>query len=450
MPQQNSVELEIVGTAHDGRGVARLDGLAVFVPYALEGERVLAELVQKGGRYAVARVTELLSPSPARTAPACPVYGDCGGCGFQHMSYAEELRVKRARVADALRRIGGLHVEIPPVLGADSMVRNKATLPLAERCGRVEAGFYAGGSHRLVPHPEGCALYPPVFRALADAVCGYAQAHGLRAGERGSLRRLSLRLAETTGEVSAALYCAPGEQDSFAGLAAALRTAAPAVACICAVPEPGGPPHFYTPRRGIEDVLCGNRLRISPLSFYQVNRRQAERLYETAAALAGLCPPAGAGSAAGPQMDTAVDLCCGIGSITLYLARLCGRVYGAEINPNAIENARVNAALNNIENVSWKCADAAAALRGWTDAGVRPRLVCVDPPRAGLDGPLRAALLHAAPAQILYISCDPATLARDCKELCAGGYTPAGVQPVDMFARTAHVECVVMLERKNR
>ena len=155
-------------------------------------------------------------------------------------------------------------------------------------------------------------------------------------------------------------------------------------------------------------------------------------------------------SATGPQMDTAVDLCCGIGSITLYLARLCGRVYGAEINPNAIENARVNAALNNIENVSWKCADAAAALRGWTDAGVRPRLVCVDPPRAGLDGPLRAALLRAAPRRFCIFPATRPPWRATARKLCASGYTPAGVQPVDMFARTAHVECVVMLEKEEQ
>ncbi len=446
MPQQNTVELEIVGTTHDGRGVARLDGLAVFVPYALEGERVRAELLQKGGRYAVARVTELLASSPARIEPDCPVYGECGGCGFRHMTYAEELRVKRARVADALRRIGGLAVEVPPVLGADSMVRNKATLPFGVLGGRVTTGFYAGGSRRLVPHPAGCALYPPVFRVLADAACSYAQAHGLRAGERGVLRRISLRLAETTGEVSAALYCAPGAQASLAGLARALQAAAPETVCVCAVPEPDGPPRFFTPRREIEDMLCQNRLRISPLSFYQVNRRQAERLYETAAAMAGLSVRQNRTYAG----DAVFDLCCGIGSIALFLARLCGRVYGAEINPHAIENARINAGLNNIRNVSWKCGDAAAALRDWTDAGVRPRLVCVDPPRAGLDGPLRAALLRTAPPQILYISCDPATLARDCRALCGDGYALAGVQPVDMFARTAHVECVVMLEKKNR
>ena len=152
MPQQNTVELEIVGTTHDGRGVARLDGLAVFVPYALEGERVRAELLQKGGRYAVARVTELLAPSPARIEPDCPVYGECGGCGFRHMTYAEELRVKRARVADALRRIGGLAVEVPPVLGADSMVRNKATLPFGVLGGRVTTGFYAGGNVLILSH----------------------------------------------------------------------------------------------------------------------------------------------------------------------------------------------------------------------------------------------------------------------------------------------------------
>lgn len=148
------------------------------------------------------------------------------------------------------------------------------------------------------------------------------------------------------------------------------------------MPEPDGPPRFFTPRREIEDMLCQNRLRISPLSFYQVNRRQAERLYETAAAMAGLSVRQNRTYAG----DAVFDLCCGIGSIALFLARLCGRVYGAEINPHAIENARINAGLNNIRNVSWKCGDAAAALRDWTDAGVRPRLVCVDPPRAGLDG----------------------------------------------------------------
>ena len=440
----------IDGWASDGSGVCRAGGRAVFVKGAIPGEEWELKLVRVTASAAWARGEKLLSPSPDRRAPACPVYGKCGGCALLHVDYPAELEFKRNRVNEALRRIGGLDFQISEILGAEKTegYRNKSILAVAAGENGPVAGFFRQRSHEVVP-AERCLLQTPLSAAAARAVLDWMREYSIEpydeADGRGQLRHVFTRCAFRTGEAMVCVVTARGfGGEATRALTERLRAACPELTgvVLCVNKTRGntvlaGEFHTLWGKDTITEELCGLRFALSPLSFFQINPPQAEKLYAKALEYAS---PDGAG--------TVLDLYCGTGTISLCLARGAKQVIGAEIVAEAVENARANAARNGITNARFLCADAAEAAETLRAEGVRPDAVVVDPPRKGLTPELIETVAAMAPARVVYVSCDPATLARDLRQFAALGYAPVEGVAVDMFTHTAHCETVCLLTHK--
>ena len=434
----------IDGYSSEGLGIARIDGQVVFVHGAVRGETcdVLVMKVLKNAAFG--KIAALAEPSPARRQPDCPYYGRCGGCDFRHMSYEEELWAKRARVQDALTRIGGAEVTVEEILGAEQPLhyRNKSIYPISPA---GEVGFYRARSHQVV-HVEHCLIQKPEADALAQAVRDYIARFQVEpyneATGRGLLRHLYVRTS-CRGESLACLLVngsrLPHEQE----LVDMLRAAAPGV-CGVVLGENtrrgnailGDRYRTLWGRDYLTDTLCGLELRLSVPSFYQVNHDQAQRLYEKALEYAGLT-----------GRELAVDLYCGAGTITQVLARRARHVIGGEIVPEAIRDAEDSARRNGVENVEFLCGDASRLAAELRQRGLRPDVICVDPPRKGLAPDVVEAAASMTPGRIVYVSCDPATLARDVARFAPLGYHPVRACAVDLFPGTAHVETVCLLSK---
>lgn len=436
----------IDGYSSEGLGIARIDGQVVFVHGAIRGETcdVLVMKVLKNAAFG--KIAALAEPSPARRQPDCPYYGRCGGCDFRHMSYEEELWAKRARVQDALTRIGGAEVTVEEILGAEQPLhyRNKSIYPISPA---GEVGFYRARSHQVV-HVEHCLIQKPEADALAQAVRDYIARFQVEpyneATGRGLLRHLYVRTS-CRGESLACLLVngsrLPHEQE----LVDMLRAAAPGV-CGVVLGENtrrgnailGDRYRTLWGRDYLTDTLCGLELRLSVPSFYQVNHDQAQRLYEKALEYAGLT-----------GRELAVDLYCGAGTITQVLARRARHVIGGEIVPEAIRDAEDSARRNGVENVEFLCGDASRLAAELRQRGLRPDVICVDPPRKGLAPDVVEAAASMTPGRIVYVSCDPATLARDVARFAPLGYCPVRACAVDLFPGTAHVETICLLSKLN-
>lgn len=442
--KNNIYEAEVTGLTSEGAGVCRICGRAVFVPRAIPGERWRIRIVKVTKTAVYGRGEELLSASPERVEPACPNFGRCGGCSFLHMSYKAELRYKLERVNDAFKRIGGLELCAERIIGSETVegYRNKSIVAVGEAENGPVAGFYRSGSHDIVP-VERCLLQSDEASACARSVTGWMKRRGVRAGS-GGVRHVYTRRARD----GAALCCVvTGRRFSPAlarTLVESLRRGCPG---LVGVVECLNRSESNTVLSGefrtlwgsstLTDVLCGSEFELSPQAFYQINPPQAERLYELAVDYA-LPEPGG----------TVLDLYCGAGTISLALARRAGRVIGAEIVPEAVENARRNAARNGIGNAEFICADAGDAARLLSERGIRPDAIVVDPPRKGMSEEALRQVAKMQPKRIAYVSCDPATLARDLKRLTELGYVPQKAVAVDMFPKTAHVETVVLLTER--
>ena len=434
----------IDGYSSEGLGIARIDGQVVFVHGAVRGETcdVLVMKVLKNAAFG--KIAALAEPSPARRQPDCPYYGRCGGCDFRHMSYDEELWAKRTRVQDALTRIGGAEVTVEEILGAEQPLhyRNKSIYPISPA---GEVGFYRARSHQVV-HVEHCLIQKPEADALAQAVRDYIARFQVEpyneATGRGLLRHLYVRTS-CRGESLACLLVngsrLPHEQE----LVDMLRAAAPGV-CGVVLGENtrrgnailGDRYRTLWGRDYLTDTLCGLELRLSVPSFYQVNHDQAQRLYEKALEYAGLT-----------GRELAVDLYCGAGTITQVLARRARHVIGGEIVPEAIRDAEESARRNGVDNVEFLCGDASRLAAELRQRGLRPDVICVDPPRKGLAPDVVEAAASMTPGRIVYVSCDPATLARDVARFAPLGYCPVRACAVDLFPGTAHVETVCLLSK---
>ena len=451
-PRKNqSLTLEITGMSAEGLGVGRAEGLVVFVPLTAPGDLVQVKLVKVAKTHAYGRLEGLARPSPHRIEPDCPVFAQCGGCCYRHLRYEEELRIKEERVRDALARIGGFaDPPVRPILGADSRdgYRNKALLPLAQRRdGGLAMGFYARNSHRVVDCRR-CALQPEPFHRAMAAFRQWAQAFGDpiydEATHTGRMRRLYLRMGQRTGEVMACVVVNGGGLRHEKELALALRETVPGLASVVISPHRertnvalGKTFRTIWGRDWIEDELSGLRVRLSPQSFYQVNHAQTQRIYEKAAEYAALS-----------GKETVLDLYCGAGAIGLSMAGWAKRVLGVEIVPEAVENARENAAINGVGNAEFFHGDAAQAAEELARRGQRPDVVVLDPPRKGCAPELVETVAAMAPGRVVYVSCDPATLARDLRRFAGLGYPLIEATPVDMFPATAHVETVALLRRQ--
>ena len=440
--EQHPLRIEGYGSA--GEGVARLEGQAVFVKGALAGEVCQVQLLKVGKSAAWGRVTQVLTPVPGRQSPDCPRYPRCGGCQLRHMTYAEELRFKRQKVQDALQRIGGWTGRVEKIHGAEApdRYRNKIQFPVADG---PRVGFFRARSHEVID-AEDCLLQPLAATRLREAFKLWMERYQVPAYDErvhgGLIRHFYVRV-NRRGQSLCAVIANGTDLPHQEELVQALRRAEPDLAgVVLSVNQEktnvilGKTHRCLWGRDYLEDTLCGLTFRLSVPSFYQVNREQAEVLYGRALAFAGLT-----------GRETVLDLYCGIGTITLVMARQAGRAIGAEVIPAAVEDAKANAARNEVTNAEFLCADAAQAAQTLADRGLRPDVICVDPPRKGLAPAVIDAIVQMAPQRLVYVSCDPATLARDVKRMEEQGYVLQRAEAVDLFPRTAHVETVVLLSK---
>lgn len=437
------------GYTAEGAGVARIDGAVVFVPGLIAGEEAEIRIVNVGKSAAHGEALRVLTPSAHRVESDCPYFPACGGCDFRHMDYEEECSLKRQRVYDALTRIGGVFAGELPMHGAAETegYRNKVQYPVARQEEKAVAGFYRARTHQVIGI-ETCRIQPDCADRLRAAVLGWMERFKIAAYDEtsrsGYIRHIYLRKGFASGEVLCCIVANCKKLPRSKELAAAICAALPeATSIVVSYNEKAGNTilgdEFETLYGSgtIEDTLCGLRFRLSPRSFYQVNHDQAEQLYEKALELAKIS-----------SEDTVLDLYCGAGTITLCLARKAKKAFGVEIINAAIADAKENAARNGVENVEFFCADAGQAAQRFADAGQKLDVIVVDPPRKGLSADVVEAILRMAPRRVVYVSCDPATLARDVKLLCAGGYRFDRAEAFDLFPRCAHVETVALLSRE--
>ena len=448
IPAKNSIHrVSIENWSAEGMGIARLGGLVVFVSGAARGD-ICDVRVLKAGKSAVwARVEKLIAPAPCRITQDCPVFKRCGGCDFRHVSYEEELAAKQKRVDDAFERIGGLTLKTRAIIGAEKIqsYRNKAVYPVGQKGGRIVTGFYAKHSHDIIP-VDRCLIQDEASDAAAGAVRRWMQECGVPAYDeitgRGLVRRVYTRVS-AAGQLLLCIVAAGSALPHVGRLIETAREACPALAgLVLNVNTWRGNAVLgeqYVSLWGgddLEDTLCGLKFSLSPASFYQVNRAQAQRLYEKAARYAAL------------EKDmTVLDLYCGTGTMTLRLARDAGRAIGVEVVEKAVEDAKENARRNGVFNAEFFCADAGQAARQLAQRGQRLDVVVVDPPRKGLAPDVIETIIQMAPERVVYVSCDPATLARDLKLFTQGGLPTREAVAVDMFPRTRHVETVVLMSR---
>ncbi len=434
----------VEGYSSEGLGIVRINGAVVFVPRAVRGEEVRLRIVKAMKTSYAGEIEEILAPSPERVEPDCPYFGECGGCVYRHMTYAEELQSKLQKVNDALRRIGGLTLRAEEILGAENPLhyRNKAQYPVGAD-GAV--GFYRRRSHRVIP-VDHCRICAPAADETAGAVGAWMKKYGVPAYDEKTGKGLVRHVYVRTNRAGESLCCvvlngktAPREPE----LAAMILAAAPKTVGVVLNGNVSRGNVILGERYRtlwgqdfLMDELCGLQFKLSVPSFYQVNREQAEVLYGKAVEFAGLT-----------GTETVLDLYCGAGTITLAMSKAAKRVIGAEIVPEAVENARENAERNGISNAEFFLGDAADVAAKLEKEGLRPDVICVDPPRKGLAPEVVDSVAAMGPRRVVYVSCDPATLARDLKRFAGLGYRAERAVAADLFPGTAHVECVILMQR---
>ena len=440
-------EAQICDYTAEGQGVARIEGCAVFVPNAVAGERCRIRIEKIGKTWAAGKIVEILERSPHRINRECPVAKLCGGCDFWHMDYEEECRLKAERVRQALNRIGGEDLQEVPILAAPTCqgYRNKAQYPLASQKGRAYAGFFRAGTHSVVENQR-CLILPEETDLVKKAVIDYVNHFRIsiydEAAHKGLLRHIYVRRGAVSGQILVCLVINGQKLPHAEDLIRRLQAFPGFTTLVLSVnTQPGNTIlgkdfiTLYGPGY-IDDTLCGLTFRLSARSFYQVNHHQAQRLYETAISQAAIT-----------KNDLVLDLYCGVGTITLAMAKAAGKVIGVEVVEQAVEDAWENAKRNGINNAEFFCGDAGKAALELEAKGIRPDVVVVDPPRKGLNGDTIEALHRMAPRRIVYVSCDPATLARDVALLKARGYVLQNAMAADLFPRCAHVETIVLLSK---
>ncbi len=431
----------------EGQGVAHVDGCAVFIPNAIAGETYIIRIEKAAKTWAAGKIVEVLEKSPHRVNRECPVAKLCGGCDFWHMDYEEEARLKAERVRSCLNRIGGEQLETVPILSAPTCYsyRNKAQYPVAARKNKAYAGFFRAGTHQVVENNR-CLILPQEADDVKNAVIDYVNQFRVTVydeeAHKGLLRHIYVRRGTVSKQVLVCLVINGRKIPREEELIARLKKIPGFTTLVLSVNTKQGNAvlgdefiTLYGPGY-IEDTLCGLVFRLSPRSFYQVNHDQAERLYNAAISQAEIT-----------KNDTVLDLYCGVGTITLAMAGAAGKVIGVEVIPQAVEDAKDNAKRNCIENAEFFCGDAGQAALELEAKGIQADVVVVDPPRKGLNADTIEALHRFSPRRIVYVSCDPATLARDVALLKERGYTLKNAQAADLFPRCSHVESIVCLSK---
>ena len=440
-------EIKIESYGSEGQGVGRLDGLAVFVKAALIGERVRAQITKTAPRFAEARLIEMLEQSPNRVEPSCPHFGRCGGCDIMHMDYAHQLEFKRMKVENAFRRIGGFDIEVKPCVASPKTVRyrNKAVFSFRQSGKTIVSGTLEEKSHKVI-HTSDCLLQSETALKALEVVTKWANdfaipAYDERTG-KGVLRHLAVR-STSIGETMVVIIAAArpkNEAELISRLVSAVSSIKSIVLNLNREKQSvimGEKSFLLWGEDAVTESILDMDFAVAAESFLQINHAQTERLYSFAVDLLNL-----------NETDSAVDLYCGIGTLSLLMAKSVGSVTGIEYVPRAIENAKSNAEANSIKNADFICGAAEKVLPELVKSGKRVSKMLLDPPRAGVMKPALDAIIECAPERIAYVSCDPATLARDCKILAnEGGYVIECIQPFDMFPQTEHVETVVLMTR---
>ncbi|MBD5139634.1 MAG: 23S rRNA (uracil(1939)-C(5))-methyltransferase RlmD [Ruminococcus sp.] len=450
MKKNEIFTIEITGMTAEGNGVGHTeDGMAVFVPLTAVGDVISCKIVKVTKSFAYGIIDRIIAPSPDRAENGCPVSAKCGGCTFRHMSYSAELEVKDKLVRDAFLRLGGFeNIPFEEICGGDEdFYRNKAQYPVAEKDGKAVCGFYSKRSHRVVPFTE-CRLQPKIFGEITEECLRLANEKKIPAynEENGSgvLRHIYIRRGFHSGEIMVCFVVKnKSRQSDFSGIAKKLSDKFGDVKSVVMNINPKktnvimGTENIVLFGSGeITDILCGKKITLSPMSFYQVNTAQAELLYRQGMEYAGLT-----GS------ETVLDLYCGAGTIGLAFSDRAGKIIGCEIVPEAIENAKRNAELNGVKNAEFYCGDAGELSQKLADEGIVPDVAVIDPPRKGCDKLTLDSLVRMSPKRIVMISCNPATAARDAKYLAENGYEVKKARAFDLFPRTGHVETVVLLSK---
>ena len=448
MIKNQTVRLEITDITAEGAGVGRYEGMAVFVPLTAAGDIIDAKIVKVKSNYAFGIIDKIITPSASRVTPDCPHFKQCGGCVFRHIDYAAELKIKENRVRQAFLRIAGADIKSGGISGGENTCeyRNKAQFPISAT---YKAGFFAPRSHRIIPI-DNCPLLPKEFNRIAECVSVFLKENGISVyseeENKGLVRHLYLRKGAVSGEIMAVLVI-NGDALPFADKLITelkslygenLKSVQIDINKKTTNVILGDKNKVLYGESYITDTLCGVKLRLSPFTFYQVNHEMAEKLYRKVKEYAK------------PQGKNIIDLYCGAGSIGLSLSKEAKSVTGVEIVKEAVEDARINAAENNIKNAKFFCGDAKTAAATLASEGIRADVVLVDPPRKGCEEELLHTIANNfAPERIVYVSCDPATLARDIKILISLGYNAEEYTVFDMFPRTGHVETVCLLTREN-
>ncbi len=447
--QKNEIfKTEIIGMTAEGSGVCRIDGMAVFVPMTAVGDKLTVRIVKVLKSYAFGIIDKLLVPAEGRQEPDCPVFRQCGGCVFRHVTYEAELQYKAQVVEDAFRRIGGLYPEFEPIVGdtVRTGYRNKAQYPVTEQDGHLVCGFYARHSHRVVPFTE-CCLQPAAFTELLAVLLPFLESCGVTAYNEqrhtGELRHIYLRRGAHSGEMMLCLVVRMSICKKVQKKLDVLTAQFPALVSVAESINPdrtnvilGKTLHVLFGKGTITDTMCGNTVELSPMAFYQVNTEQAERLYAIGKEYAALT-----------GKELLLDLYCGTGTIGLSMADAAAQVIGVEVIPEAVENARVNAMHSGVDNAVFYCGDAGEIAQRLCEQGIAPDVIVLDPPRKGCDSQTVQNCAAMMPERIVMISCNTATAARDCARFAELGYETVKVRAVDMFPGTAHVECVVLISR---
>ena len=451
LKKNDEISLEIIDLTNTGEGIGKIDGYPLFVKDCVPGDRIRAKVMKVKKNYGFARLVEVEEPSADRVSPKCPVARPCGGCQLQSMNYEAELKYKAGKVHDCLLRIGGIPEKIlkeaeEPIIGMEKFwrYRNKAQYPIGlDKEGNVVAGFYAGRTHSIITADD-CLLTPPEFQVILNTVLDFVREFKIKVYDeesgKGLVRHLLIRKGFETGELMACLVLSSEKLPHSSELVERLK-GIPGMKSICINVNSektnvilGKKVEVLYGEGYIMDIMDGLKFRISPLSFYQVNSVQAVKLYKKALEYADL------------KGDEEVwDVCCGIGTISLFLSRKSGKVHGLEIVPEAIEDAKVNAELNGVTNVDFVAAAAEDYMPAQKE--ISADVVVVDPPRSGLDPAVLNTIVEMNPSKVVYVSCDPATLARDLKILLAAGYKLRKYAACDQFCRTVHVETVCLLSK---
>lgn len=450
MIKKNDIyETTVCGMGSEGEGIAKIDGFAVFVPFAAKGDRIKLKILKVNKNYGFGKVLEVTEPFQGRTEPPCPVFGRCGGCSMQHLSYEAQLEYKKGKVYEAIKRIGGADIEVAPCTPSPNAFayRNKISVPVCSIDGKAEAGFFAPHSHRVVPC-KACVLQDKVFYEIIETVKAHMDKYGILAYDeekhKGNVRHIYIRRGAKTGETMVSVVSAKGKLKCEDELTSSLLDVCKDIKSIIINENKdktnvilGEKCRVIYGKDFIKDTLCGKEFKIHHNSFYQINSPLTELLYAKAAELLG--------DLGG---KTVLDIYCGIGTISLTTAANAEKIIGIEYVKEAADNAKENAKLNGIKNAEFHAGDAAGAAEKLAKGGIKADAVILDPPRKGCEEKVLKTAASLSPEKILYISCNPATLARDMKYLAPFGYKTDTAYPFDMFPQTAHVETVVLLHKQ--